>query len=141
MKREQGHAVLQSLRALRCTRPFRWDRVLDDAAWAIDATTPAYACAWRLRGHLRRLADIATSGTRVKPLDTYTHDLVEQARALASSQAPITVSESVVHLRALGQLASDLVDQLIAAHHISPPVTERDVLSAFVPPAPGLSRC
>ncbi|MEV0442926.1 DUF6415 family natural product biosynthesis protein [Streptomyces spectabilis] len=141
MNPRRGFAVLHALKELRCTRPFRWDQVLDDAVWAIDAQAPDYACAWHLRGHLRRLADIATAGSRIKPLDKDTLDLVDRARELVSSQAPATAPEAVAHLRALGQLASELVDQLIAAHHISPPVTERDVLSAFVPPAPVLSPC
>nr|WP_260423248.1 DUF6415 family natural product biosynthesis protein [Streptomyces spectabilis] len=130
-----------STRALRCTRPFRWDQVLDDAAWAIDAKAPDYACAWHLRGHLRRLVDIATAGSRIKPLDRYTNNLVAQARELLSSRAPTTAPEAVAYLRALGQLTSELVDQLIAAHLVSPPVSEQDVLSAFAPPAPALSPC
>ncbi|GGV58934.1 hypothetical protein GCM10010245_92070 [Streptomyces spectabilis] len=85
--------------------------------------------------------DIATAGSRIKPLDRYTNNLVAQARELLSSRAPTTAPEAVAYLRALGQLTSELVDQLIAAHLVSPPVSEQDVLSAFAPPAPALSPC
>lgn len=129
------YAVLRTLRAFRSTSPFRWDLVLDDAAWAIEAITPNYASSLRLHDHVKRLADMAVSGSRLRPLDVRTESLVQKAFELSTSEAPATCQQAVAHLRSLGRLVGDLVDQLVAIRHISPPVPHRDLVSCDFAPS------
>ncbi|MFF8639000.1 DUF6415 family natural product biosynthesis protein [Streptomyces pilosus] len=91
--------------------------LLDDVAAVLDDHTPTAdevgEHARRLRGHLRRLVDLAVVST-VAEQDKHVADLVERGRTLRCEDVPAEHHRAVGHLRRMAWTLEDLLERLVA---------------------------
>ncbi|MCZ4102952.1 hypothetical protein C8250_039105 [Streptomyces sp. So13.3] len=91
--------------------------LLDDVATALDDIAPSEDViedfVQRSRGHLMRLVNIAVS-TRAWQESAYANTLIQRARTLRASEMPGDYRHAVLHLRQMGWVVGELLDQLVA---------------------------
>ncbi|KAF3470110.1 DUF6415 family natural product biosynthesis protein [Streptomyces sp. Tu 3180] len=91
--------------------------LLEDVAAVLDDYTPTEhegdEHAQRLRGHLRRLIDLAVVST-VAEQDEQVADLVERGRALRSEETPAEHRRAVGHIRRMAWTLDNLLERLVA---------------------------
>lgn len=109
------------LAGLRAWKPLDAGALLDDATVALDDVVPGEEeteeIAQRLRGYLMQLVHIATA-SGVNEGSGYAGTLVLRARSLRSEELPGDYRRGVEHLRKMGWVTSELVDQLVAMRSI-----------------------
>ena len=97
------------------------EALLDDVALALDDVAPCEETieevVQRFRGHFMSLVDIAVS-TQALQQSAYANTLVRRARALRADEMPGDHRRAVLHLRQMGWLIGELLDQLVALDHI-----------------------
>ncbi|SEP02599.1 DUF6415 family natural product biosynthesis protein [Actinacidiphila rubida] len=95
--------------------------LLDEVARALDDVPPPEEeiedFVERHRGYLMRLVNIAVA-TRVWYRSVYADTLVQRARVLRAVEMPGDHSQAVLHLRQMGWVAGELVDQLVVLNSI-----------------------
>ncbi len=93
------------------------EALLDDVARALDDVAPNEEeiedIVQRFRGHLMSLVDIAMS-TQASQQSAYAGTLVQRSRAVRAVEMPGDHRRAVLHLRQMGWLVSELLDQLVA---------------------------
>jgi Family of unknown function (DUF6415) len=109
------------LTRIRTWKPLDSEALLDDVASALDDVPPreeeAEEIAERLRGHLVQLVSIAVAGAADRD-SRYAGALVKRARALRAVGMSGDNLRAVLHLRQLGWVTSELLDQLVALKSI-----------------------
>ena len=114
------HAVLGLLRRWAWTAGDS-EALLDDGARALDDVAPNEEeiedIVQRFRGHLMSLVDIAVS-TQASKQSAYAGTLVQRSRAVRAVEMPGDHRRAVLHLRQMGWLVSELLDQLVALDFI-----------------------
>jgi hypothetical protein len=96
-----------------------WDTeaLLDDVALVLDDVAPPEEViediVQRFRGYLMRLVDIAVSSL-IWQESAYADTLIQRGRVLRVEEMPGDHSRAVQHLRQLGWIVSELLNQLVA---------------------------
>ncbi|MEV6590961.1 DUF6415 family natural product biosynthesis protein [Streptomyces acidicola] len=118
LEREALATVLVKIREWQV---FDGEALLDDVAVALDEVTQAEEdvedIAWRLRGHLTRLVNIAVAA-EAERRDEETARLLERARMVGSEEAPGDCREAVGYLRRMGWTANELLEQLVVTKYL-----------------------
>lgn len=114
-------AVADLLARIRTWTPLDGEALLDDVASVLDDVPPSEdeteEIAERLRGHLMQLVHIAIANG-IEEKSTYGADLVQRARTLRAEEVPGDHRQGVLHLRKLGWVTNELLDQLVALNFI-----------------------
>ncbi|MEU0857524.1 DUF6415 family natural product biosynthesis protein [Streptomyces griseofuscus] len=98
------------------------EALLEDVALALDdVLAPSEEViediVQRFRGHLMKLVDIAVSSL-VWQGSAYANTLILRGRALRAEEMPGDYPRAVQHLRQMGWIVSELLDQLVACESI-----------------------
>lgn len=97
------------------------EALLDDVAMAMDDIAPREEdiedFVERSRGYLMRLVNIAVS-TRIWQESVYADTLIQRARTLRADEMPGDHRHAVQHLRQMGWVVSELLDQLVTLNSI-----------------------
>lgn len=114
-------SVAYLLDRIRIWKPLDGAALLDDVAAVLDDVPPreedADETAERLRGHLMQLVNIAVS-SQADQRSRYADTLVQLARTLRAEEIPGDHRRAVLHLRQMGWVTSELLDQLVALNSI-----------------------
>lgn len=97
-------------------QPYVDGLLLDDLAVVLDDYTPSEeeieGMAMRLRGHLRRLVNLAVT-SKVDFRDEQVSELVEHARTVRSEEVPGDHRQAVGHLRRMAWTVNELLERLV----------------------------
>jgi hypothetical protein len=114
-------AVADLLVRIRAWTPLDGPALLDDVALVLDEGPPAEEqaeeIAERLRGYLMQLVNIALAGGADRG-SAYAGVLIQRARALRVEEMPGDSRRAVLHLRQLGWVTGELLDQLVVLHYV-----------------------
>jgi len=113
-----GEALSSLLTKVREWQAYDGEALLDDVAAVLDEVVPAEdridEFGDRLRGHLMQLVNIALAAEADQ--DEETARLIEQARTVRSEDVPGDHWKAVGHLRRMGWIVNELLEQLVATN-------------------------
>jgi hypothetical protein len=108
--------VANLLARIRTWKPLDGAALLDDVAAVLDdvplSEEDVEDAAERLRGHLMQLVNIAIS-SEADQKSGYADTLIHRARALRAEEMSGDHRRAVQHLRQMGWVTSELLDQLV----------------------------
>ena len=116
-----GDGLRFVLERINAWKPLNVEAIFDDLDTAIGNQPPpvaeAAALFERLRGHLKKLSDIATADPRYPPTEAMGR-LIERGRPMRDERMPTDYKQAVGLTRRLAFVTSDLVEELIEARYI-----------------------
>jgi hypothetical protein len=114
-------SVANLLERIRTWTPLDGTALLDDVAAVLDGVPPSEEeteeIAERLRGYLMQLVNIAVT-SEADQRSKYAEILVQRARDLRAEEMSGDHRRAVLHLRQMGWVTSELLDQLVALKSI-----------------------